>query len=32
MYISVKDVASLATISMFLTAFLTWGEILSVMA
>lgn len=32
MYVSVKDLASLTTISMFLTAMFTWGEILSFVA
>lgn len=32
MYISMKDVASLTTMVVFLAAFVTWGEILSVAA
>ena len=32
MYVSMKDVASLATISLFLAAIFTWGEIISLAA
>jgi len=30
MYVSMKDLASFATISLFLSAFFAWGEILAV--
>jgi len=30
MYVSVKDLASLATIGLFLTAFFTWCQIFSI--
>ena len=29
MFVSIKDIASLATISLFLVSMLLWGEILS---
>jgi hypothetical protein len=32
MYVSLRDVASLATISFFLTATFTWADILQAMA
>lgn len=32
MYVSFRDVASLATISLFLTAMYTWAEILQAVA
>lgn len=32
MFVSVKDLASLATISLFLTTLFMWGEILAVAA
>lgn len=32
MYVSVRDIASLATISLFLTTMFTWADILQAMA
>lgn len=32
MYVSIKDIASLATISLFLTTLMTWGEIMALAA
>ena len=32
MYVSIKDLASLATISLFLTTIFTWAEILKFVA
>ena len=32
MYVSVRDIASLATISLFLTAMFTWADILQAVA
>lgn len=32
MYVSIRDLASLATISLFLTTMFTWGEIIKVVA
>jgi len=32
MYVSIKDLASLATISLFLTTMFTWGEIIKFVA
>jgi len=32
MYVSIRDLASLATITLFLTTMFTWGEIIKVVA
>jgi len=32
MYVSIRDLASLATLSLFMTALMTWGEILKALA
>ncbi len=32
MFVSFRDIASLATISLFLTTMFTWGEILQIIA